>query len=194
MGLSVSVYSGLTLIEDEEVIKEVVDDNKKWVKCDYEGNYVFHNVDDVFYYRRSAPIEKGKLYKHDGDYEHVYSSSYSGYNTWREILAKMADYPLVEYSLEMATKKTKSHAASAWGYGDHDMSDMPFYEMIDFTDCDGTLGTVSCIKLYEDFKENYVKAKAFSVKNDAEWWFKGYEEFLKGFAFAAKNNGFIEYG
>lgn len=65
--------------------------------------------------------------------------AYSYYGAWREKLAKLAGYPPV-------TGRLFPHSEGAWA-----STEGPFWELIDFTDCDGVLGTTVCQKLAKDF-------------------------------------------
>jgi len=65
------------------------------------------------------------------------AGSYSGYNVWRNSLARVAGYsPLTDGRYD----------EGAWA-----ATGGPFWEMINFTDCDGVLGTAVCKKLCADF-------------------------------------------
>jgi len=198
MGLDVRVYENVVEVTDESIIEKVIDKEYNYVDDEYYDDYFYRNMDNdddsYFYFLRAEPIRNGGLYI-KGEYHHIFSRSYGGYNQWRERLAKIMGYPEVEYSMyEGSSITTKSHAASAWGFGDLDMSDKPFYEMINFTDCDGILGSVVCKKLYQDFVDNEHIAKQWSEHTGDEYFLKGYNEFMHGFEIAARTNGLMEFG
>lgn len=62
------------------------------------------------------------------------AGSYSGYGEWREKLARFAGAPTAE---------------AVWD----GRVDVPFRELINFTDCDGVIGPVVSAKLAEEFAE-----------------------------------------
>ena len=63
------------------------------------------------------------------------AGSYSGYNQWRSWLATIGGW----------TGSEEAWKTGEWGD--------PFFEMINFSDCEGTLGTLVCQKLLKDFIE-----------------------------------------
>lgn len=73
--------------------------------------------------------------------------AYSYYGAWREKLAKLAGYSPV-------TGGTRPYSKGAWA-----AIEGPFLELIDFTDCDGVLGTAVCQKLAEDFANYEASAR-----------------------------------
>lgn len=103
------------------------------------------------------------------------AGSYGGYNEWRDWLAQLAGYPAVEHDPGYKPKEM-SHAAGAWT-----VESGPFWELINFTDCDGTIGPRVAFKLAQDFAE-------FQVKADAEpeaWFRQKYGEWRKAFETAS---------
>src|SRR5262245_51471646 len=73
------------------------------------------------------------------------AGSYSAYNDWREHLALMA------------------HGVEAEHIWQNPERYPAFRELIDFTDCDGTLGTEICQKLADDFHSYLAKAVAYAA-------------------------------
>lgn len=69
------------------------------------------------------------------------AGSYSGYNEWRDQLAKLAGYQSAE---------------DVW----HNRTEGPFYELIDFSDCEGVLGAATSAKLAKDFAQFQEQADA----------------------------------
>jgi hypothetical protein len=112
----------------------------------------------------------------DGEYRfterrHGVGLGYGRYNDWRDSLARFAGF---------------NSASQVWKEcpltGD-------FVELINFTDCDGTIGHKLCVKLYNDFRRNAVRAESYAT----EEWRTYYKDFLAIFKFAAENNGIIVY-
>ena len=122
------------------------------------------------------------LYK---DSDHFYSTSYSGYNWWRETLAKLAGYEPVWYESVpgYAPSKKLSHQVGAFG-----VDSGAFHELICFSDCEGTIGAKTSAKLAKDFAEFDEKAKALGDDR----FYKGYELFKECFEFAS-DNGAVKF-
>ena len=84
-------------------------------------------------------LEGGNYEETDQTMTHAFrAGSYSGYNVFRSVLAQC--------TLGVISDEV-------WADPDKWMS-KPFYELINFSDCEGTIGTKVSAKLYHDFKEN----------------------------------------
>jgi len=105
------------------------------------------------------------------------AGSYIGYNHWREQLAALAQYPLAPDPGEHH-KGEMAHAAAAWS---GDVESGPFYELIDFSDCEGTIGPVVAKKLAADFALYQERANA----HEGEYWRERYADWRKAFEMAA---------
>ena len=84
---------------------------------------------------------------------HARIGAYSFYGAWREKLAELAGYSPV-------TGSSRPYSLGAWT-----STEGPFWELIDFTDCDGVLGTAVCQKLAEDFDAYEVSARCLGDKD-----------------------------
>jgi hypothetical protein len=112
------------------------------------------------------------------------AGSYSGYNWWRNQLSLFA---------------LETEAEDVW-FEPEDFRGQPFVELIDFTDCDGRIGTSVCAKLAEDFTSHAARAKRFAAtlsNTDPEgWpgddWLAVYRQFARAFRLAAQN-GALEF-
>lgn len=104
-----------------------------------EGNaYIPHNHPD--FATRCVEFTPGNAFECEGGL-HACIGDYNYYGAWRDKLAKLAGYPLV-------TGRTRPYSEGAWA-----ATEGPFWELIDFTYCDGVLGTAVCQKLAEDFDD-----------------------------------------
>lgn len=109
------------------------------------------------------------------------AGSYSYYNFWRDQLSLFA--------LEVPAEDVWFDARAYRG--------RPFVELIDFTDCDGRIGTKVAAKLAADFTSHAARAKrhAPSVTHPeapddpevGEGWLQNYRDFARAFRIAAKN-------
>jgi peptidoglycan/xylan/chitin deacetylase (PgdA/CDA1 family) len=75
-----------------------------------------------------------------------WSGGYGRYNNWRDQLAQMAGYPATEHEQYGIIKWR--HDAGAWA-----ANSGPFWEMINFSDCEGVIGASVSAKLAKDFAD-----------------------------------------
>lgn len=83
---------------------------------------------------------KAGEYSGSDDY-HFRAGTYSGYNAWRNELSLMANGVSAE---QLWNEREKRQGA-------------PFYELIDFSDCDGAIGAKVSATLLRDFKQHRAK-------------------------------------
>ena len=102
------------------------------------------------------------------------AGSYSGYSAWREELATFAGYPKVEHR-NFLGNVVQTHTAGAWA-----AIEGPFWELIHFSDCEGTIGPIVGKKLAHDFEVH--RAAAAKVGG---YFFDRYQEWEKAFQMAA---------
>jgi hypothetical protein len=94
---------------------------------------------------REAGLDVYRRYKQPMDEErvlHVAMGPYSHYGRWREYLAILAGWQSAEQCFEATSG--------------------PFWELINFSDCEGVIGPVAAKKLAEDFRA--YRAAAEQVK------------------------------
>lgn len=89
------------------------------------------------------------------------AGSYSGYNSWRRELAKMAGVP----EDVMFTERNG-----------------PFAELINFADNEGTIGPIVSAKLAKDFDAHLTEAEAIGG-----WFLEKYTDWQKAFTMASDN-------
>lgn len=142
MGLDISVYSKVKLVEPQPECEDTPDD-------------MTHLVVNPDFPERADGIASGyyEFEKDDG----FAAGSYSGYNKWREILAILAGYPAIQYKSSWETVPHMSHSAACW-----ERASGPFYELIHFADNEGVIGPVTAKKLAADFAEYQAKVDQLS--------------------------------
>jgi hypothetical protein len=163
MGLDISVYENAVLTDPHE--RE--DD------C-YDGAHVFTYIDDGFEHALGGLL-RDRCYSVSGKTQGFRAGSYSGYNAWREELSKAA------LGVEPSV---------VWN--DHDRwCDKPFFELINFSDCEGVIGPTVAAKLALDFQQQSetVKPKLAAV---AEWYADMYETWQSAFELAA-DTGLVQF-
>lgn len=104
---------------------------------EYDYEYATDICDNSAFPGVTKPFEGGKIYQSE-EKRFVFSAgSYSGYNSWRRQLCKLAlgcEPDEVWNNLEKYRGK-------------------PFFELINFSDCEGTIGSEVAKKLAKDFAD-----------------------------------------
>jgi hypothetical protein len=171
MGLDTTWYRGLTRDDSPEAQEaaEEGEDNcvRLYANPDFPG--------------REAPLQMDGVYRYKASGREGWHGSYGAYNRWRDQLAKLAGYPLQPY--EKWGAMTGSHAAGAWV-----ATEGPFWELVNFSDCDGFIGTAACAKLAADFETFQPQADA----HDDEYFRESYATMRTAFTNAA-DNGAVDF-
>lgn len=171
MGLDITAYSKVLQIEDENSI-ELDEDN-----FPVDEN-IFRIFDDEW--NRSAPfLTNSYVSLKQSEYYGFRAGSYGYYNVWRNELARIAGY-------EATNEK---YDQTVW-----DSTEGPFFELINFSDCEGILGSEVSEKLFNDFinYSQYVTLDKFTNEEQFKWFKENYDDFTKAFALA-KNGGLVHY-
>lgn len=181
MGLDISAYRRVTKLdvifdEDGEAIDK---ETHEYVDCDVR---VFANPD---FPGRAEGVEHRAAYKAQESMG-FRADSYSGYNAWRNELAKLAGYPKTPY--ETYGNVRVGHDAGAWA-----AEKGPFWELINFSDCEGTIGPVVSAKLAKDFSEWDERAKQYDQDNALDGYFyKRLQEWRQAFEMAS-DGGLVDF-
>lgn len=128
----------------------------------------------------------GTVMLDDRERQYFWGRGYGTYNLWREELAKLAGWPLTEYEERVFGdhyEKKSAHAAGAWA-----AESGPFWELINFSDCEGAFGTATCKKLAQDFAEFQPKADAHPIG----WFRDSYAKIRAAFECGA-DGGLVEF-
>ncbi len=168
MGLDITAYSRIEMIDavydqDGEPIDPTT---RKPIGGD------FYRPSENPHYDRADGIRPG-VYRYAKAIRH-HAGSYGGYNRWREQLAELAGWPRIPHEEDGANRP--SCAASAWN-----ATEGPFWELIAFSDCEGTIGAVTAAKLAKDFANHQAKADA----HEDERFRAKYKEWRAAFELAA---------
>jgi len=147
MGLDITVYRNITPVENPKLDEY----------GDLEGDVFKAYANDGFP-GRAEGVENGKVYGYAETFGFP-AGSYSGYNNWRNNLAKLAGY---------------ASAESVW----ENVTDGPFADLINFSDCEGIIGPVVAKKLLNDFLQFDEKAKTHAPNT---WFYDSYKNWTKAF-------------
>jgi hypothetical protein len=100
------------------------------------------------------------------------AGSYSSYNEWRRRLCRFAH----GVEPEEVWRKPRRYRGKA------------FVELIDFTDCDGRIGTAVSAKLAQDFRDHEKRAADYaSTLERGDDWSELYQDFARCFELAAQD-------
>lgn len=128
---------------------------------------------------REAPLVGGwHTFQNHGD---VLTMGYISYTHWRNWLAKIAGWPS---KADPFSSNEASHCVDCW-----DGAQGPFAELINFSDCEGTLGATVCSKLAKDFAEFDAKAAA----SGTGYYYEIYKRFRHATETAAATRGAIRF-
>lgn len=172
MGLVITAYSNACLtsaavyVEGDGIVDAVTKDPTHL-------NYVAPYVNPDFP-GRADEISSRSVYQYERQ-SIAFKGSYSTYSRFRDNLAKFAGAPDAQW------------------YWDHDPTIMPFYDMIQFSDCEGTLGKLSCERLLRGFEYLQPRLNRLNMPfEEAEEFRKQYLDIMNGLRVAVCN-GFLTY-
>ena len=179
MGLDIIAYSKVNHVEELTDIEEFEEkypfnsDSGRYTTGEGKFTFVYGNQDHPEHF---AGMKQG-VYSYEDEFGYR-AGSYSGYNEWRRRLSFMAlDAP----------------PPTVWGNPEH-YKDKPFFWLINFSDCEGYIGTEKCKVLAADFAKWQPRADAI-LDLDEDWcgWFvQKYADWRKAFELAAKG-GFVDF-
>ncbi|RKF30716.1 hypothetical protein BCY88_12565 [Paraburkholderia fungorum] len=167
-GLDVTAYSGLTIVESPVVASDGIPQGNSQV--------VLSPVD---FPERFRGLESGKVYHFSSSFD-FRAGSYSGYNEWRNRLAKLAGY---QPSLSVRNGVTESRYDETVWKLDHG----PFWELINFSDAEGVIGPEVCKKVHQDFVQYQDQATQLPDVDFRE----SYADWMKAFAMCANNGAIV---
>jgi len=134
-------------------------------------------------FNKCEDMEGGKYAETNETTEHHFrAGSYSGYNRFRKLLSD-------------GVAGVDPHAL--WENEDQ-YKDSQMFEMINFSDCEGILGTGVCKKLYPQFLENrdkfenYLKTIMSEDGDTIRWEMSTYDDFTEAFRLGSQN-GIVVY-
>ncbi|WP_175948106.1 hypothetical protein [Burkholderia pyrrocinia] len=167
-GLDITAYSGLVIVESPALSSDGAPQGKNQVILD-PGNFP----------DRFRGLEAGKVYQFASSFD-FRAGSYSGYNAWRNELAKLAGY---QPSMAVRNKAVElRYDETVWKL-DHG----PFWELIDFSDAEGTIGSDVCRKVYQDF----VQYRNQAAQDFAPYFYESYVDWMKAFEMCANNGAIV---
>lgn len=173
MGLDITAYSKLEMVDvvydaDGEPINPVTRESLFVVAADFAHIYV--NPD---FPERADGLARGYyLYEETIGFR---AGSYMYYSRWREELARLAGYPASPGEGLMASHHP--HSNGVW-----ECEGGPFFELINFSDCEGAIGPKTSAKLAKDFADFREKLSGEVVSFG---FTENYDNFEQAFRLAA---------
>lgn len=171
MGLDITAYSGTQAVRAFDDKFGVEEYETEYYFSD-EGKYcAIYGKNNASFTQNDGLVPGAYSYENEHGFR---AGSYSSYNRWRDQLAHLAGYGCAE---------------NAWALcKDGIPADKPFIELINFSDCEGTIGSKTATKLLTDF-EKYDKV---AMEVEDPWFYDLYTEWKTAFQMAA-DNGFVSF-
>lgn len=168
MGLDITAFGKLV----PEPNHELEDGNPK----DWKNVREVYGLADVerHWPGRTQGLNEG--YYRAGQMHGFRAGSYSGYNRWRDMLARYAGY------------------GSADTVHEGRITSGPFVELINFSNCEGFIGPTVSAKLARDFAENadHIENLAKADGEEGDYFLERYAKWRKAFEIAAEG-GYVHF-
>ena len=177
MGLDITAYEKVTLVEDEH--KQGEDANGNWCQesPEYGGKgHVRAYLGSPSFAQSFRGLEEGRCYLPEGESFEFRAGSYSGHGAFRDALSKIA--------LGVPPGVT-------WQYPER-YRDEPFFELINFSDCEGAIGPEACTDLARDFQEGHSKVRAQLTNSFDGYFAELYDTWQEAFELAA-GDGLVDF-
>jgi len=189
MGLDITAISEVESIEIPEGIELWSDEYYKWEEEQNFPGHVWNLYHSPSFPEQGEGLPNGAVVATGEEFGHR-AGSYSGYNEWRRLLARAA--------LGMSDEEVWNKVDSGVGY-----NEIPFGELINFSDADGVIGPIASQKLYNDFVKYeepimkkldrfYLKFDDYEIDGETYDWFKHkYKDWKEAFRIASNNGAVI---
>lgn len=160
MGLNIVAYSKLVQIEEENI-----EFGDYGLPINQRIRSFFSNPDYPYHI---SGIESNHFYLCKGEVFGFRAGSYKTYNDWRSDLAR-----LIGFNDQQQVWKIKTL--------------LPFGELINFSDRDGSIGSIVASKLFKDFLEYDQLAKEVNIP----FFYEKYQDWKRACEIASKNGAII---
>jgi hypothetical protein len=175
MGLDISYVSKINFTKFES------NENRSCSFLDVDNVYLYPN-DSLL--DQSEGIQSGE-YTCEGIRGSFRAGSYSGYGNWRRTLAKMIGWEIEDLWQHVGTLVQRNENLNdVLNESDELKVDIPFVELLNFSDCEGFIGPKTSAKLYLDFLEWDEKAKV-SDPFKGGYFYETYQEWTEAFKVAS---------
>lgn len=190
MGLDISVYKNAKKVTDPDEVKYVMEHPDAPSEGAYEKGYRIPYLNDAFESRFEGLEVTPYEFAEEWGFR---AGSYSGYGSWRRELAELVGVQDLESFWRTCDAMEKQGVTP----------DLPFWQLLHFSDCEGAIGPVACKALAKDFAEWEERAVEFAKRkyeeemaakglgdrfpwdenghSDMGWWLNKYREWKKAF-------------
>jgi len=177
MGLDITAYKNLKVVQNPDLDEKgyPINYDKEWLP----GESM--DWSEKEFPGRGEGVDSKTVYTYEDSFD-FNAGSYSGYGEWRRRLASFVlgrdiDEDDDSYFEECEKKETA------------------FWQLINFADNEGVIGSVVAKKLLQDFHDHYDKVSEYFEKSedDYDWYMGKYEDWTTAFE-VASNNGAVDFG
>jgi hypothetical protein len=159
MGLDITAYQNATPVTDPDEVQYVMGHPDAPSEGAYEKGYRIPYKNRGFT-ARFAGLEELPYNVEEGI--GFGAGSYSGYGKWRKELAELVGVLDLEYFWARLDQMERAN--------EPEPVDMPFWQLLHFSDCEGAIGPEACKALAKDFAAWEERAEEYArKKHDAEW-------------------------
>ena len=174
----------------------------KLEKCEIQNDDAYNKYPNVIQistkndlvFNQSDGLEDGCYYQYsNSDYKAFRAGSYSGYGKWREQLSEAIGIKIEDLWLSISRDTKLNDVLDTKSF-----DEIPFVELLYFSDCEGTIGPIVSKKLYNDFISNrdrvekYVSSSVPGRPIFYKDWMSLYDDFTDAFRIAS-NGGAVDF-
>ena len=150
MGLDIHVYKNVRKVTDPVVLEKIQSCEEGPREGAFELGYRVPYINEHFE-SRAEGLEPNMPYEYAEDL-HFRAGSYSGYGAWREQLAEFVGITNIRGFWGRCEVMEEQGVEP----------DVPFWQLLHFSDCEGAIGPVVCRKLAKDFADWEERAEKYA--------------------------------
>ncbi|SOK58627.1 hypothetical protein [Yersinia phage fHe-Yen9-04] len=178
MGLDITAYQNIKIIDSPDL-----DDNDEIIGLSYDEYFNVYNY--TYFKEHFKDLEVNGYYEFEDSFN-FRAGSYGGYNSWRNELAFIV-CKLNNLSSTLPSDTKNLYSNIIWNLPEN--NNIPLYKFINFSDCEGIIGTEYCNIIYKEllsieteFKShNYMFDDAYNHNN------KLFDNWLLAFKMGSEN-------
>lgn len=175
MGLDITAYQRIDVLPPHER------SDACWEEEDHQPTLVYPGMEQSFrglpiVSRKDDGIAQGPCVRVSGESIGFRAGSYSGYGEFRRALCKAA----LGVAPEVVWTDPEGYRT------------VPFFELINFSDCEGTIGPEACADLAEDFGGSLRDQIRTRLSIDDPWFVERYDLWQRAFELAA-STGIVSF-
>lgn len=195
MGLDITAYKN---IEKVEVIEhEISNEDYTDIEIEVLNNAktsVFKVYELSYFKEHLGSLEENSYYVYEDDFD-MRAGSYSGYGNWRNELARVVckvhniePINVDPYKKHDDNGRDRTFSETIWNLPSD--TTIPLYKFINFSDCEGFIGTEYCKIIYQELLDIENNFKEENSNN--EYFIRKFDEWLIAFEYGSEN-GCIQF-